>query len=55
MSLIIMDTFKGQDNDKMRKFCAKNSCEIVSIPHKSTNKFQPLHIPYQQGRQVFYF
>ena len=26
MSFVIMDTFKGQDNDKMRKFCAKNSC-----------------------------
>ena len=42
MSLVIMDTFKGQDNDDMRKFCAKNSCEIVIIPHNLTNKFQPL-------------
>ena len=23
MSLVIMDTFKGQDSDEMRKFCAK--------------------------------
>ena len=40
MSLLIMDTFKGQDNDEMRKFCAKNSCEIVIIPHNLTNRFR---------------
>ena len=42
MSLVIMDKFKEQDNDKMRKFCAKNFCEIVNVPHNLTNKFQPL-------------
>ena len=34
ISLVIMDTFKGQDNDKMRKLCAEDSCEIVIIPHR---------------------
>ena len=32
MSLVIMDTFKRQDNDKMKNFCAKNSCKFVIIP-----------------------
>ena len=35
MSLVIMDTFKGQDNDKMTKFWAKISLEIF-IPHNLT-------------------
>ena len=42
MSLIIMDTFKEQDNDEMRKSCAKNLREIVIIPHNLTKKLQPL-------------
>ena len=44
MSLVIIDTFKGQDNDEMRKFSAKSSCEIVIIPRSLTNKFQPLDV-----------
>ena len=44
MSLVIMDTFKGQDNNKMRKFYTKNSCKIFIIPHNLTSKFQPLDI-----------
>ena len=44
MLLVIMDTFKGQDNNKMRKFYTKNSCEIFIIPHNLTSKFQPLDI-----------
>ena len=28
-SLIIMDTFKGQDNEEMKWLCAKNNCELV--------------------------
>ena len=44
MLLVIMDTFKGQDNNKMRKFYTKNSCEIFIIPHNLTSKFQLLDI-----------
>ena len=29
MSLIIMDTFKEQDNDEMRKFSAGNSKKLL--------------------------
>ena len=52
MSLVIMDTFKGQDNDEMRKFCAKKSLEIV-IPHNLTNKFQPLEISVNKTGKSF--
>ena len=52
MSLVIMDTFKGQDNDEMRQFCAKKSLEIV-IPHNLTNKFQPLEISVNKTGKSF--
>ena len=53
MSLVMMDTFKRQDNDEIRKFCAKNSCEIVIIPHNLTNKFQPLDINVNKAAKSF--
>ena len=53
MSLVMMDTFKRQDNDEIRKFCAKNSCEIVIIPHNLTNKFQPLDINVNKTAKSF--
>ena len=37
----------------MRKFCAKNSCEIVIIPHNLTNKFQPLDISVKKAGKSF--
>ena len=49
----MMDTFKRQDNDEIRKFCAKNSCEIVIIPHNLTNKFQPLDINVNKAAKSF--
>ena len=42
MSLVIMDTFGGQDNDDLKKLCAENYCQVVIVPHNLTNKFQPL-------------
>ena len=47
-SLIIMDTFKGQDNDEMKQWKTKNNCELVIVPHNLTNKFQPLHVSINQ-------
>ena len=44
MSLIIMDTFKGQDGDVILDLCEKHMCEVVIISHNLTNKFQPLDI-----------
>ena len=52
-SLIIMDTFKGQDNDEMKRLCAKNNCELVIVPHNLTNKFQPLDISINQSAKKF--
>ena len=55
VSFVIMDTFKGQDNDRMRKFCAKNSCEIAIVPHNLTNEFQPLDISAKKAAKSFVF
>ena len=38
-TLIIMGTFKGQDNDILKKLCAENNCDVVIVPHNFTNKF----------------
>ena len=51
MSLVIMDTFKGQDNDVLKDLCAKRFCEVVIVPHSLTNKFHPLDISVNK---VFY-
>ena len=32
MSLVIMDTFKGQDNNVLKELCEKNFCEVVIVP-----------------------
>ena len=53
MSLVILDTFKGQSNDEMRKFCSENFCEIVIVPHKLTNKFQLLYISFNKATKSF--
>ena len=53
-SLIIMDTFKGQNNEKIKSLCLKiNSCELVVVPHNLTNKFQPLGITINQEPKKF--
>ena len=39
-ALIIVDTFKGQDNDKLKKLCAENNCDVVIVPqNKATKSF----------------
>ena len=51
-SLIIMDTFNGQDNDTIRDL-SKNNCIIVIVPHNMTNKFQPLDISVNKSSKSF--
>ena len=51
--LIIMDTFKRQDNQEMKRLSAKNNCELVIVPHNLTNKFQPLDIKFNQSANKF--
>ena len=31
-ALLIMDTFKGQDNDRLRERCSENYCEVAIVP-----------------------
>ena len=41
-SLIIMNTFMGQDNMNIESLCLQNNCELVIVLHNLTKKFQPL-------------
>ena len=52
-SMVIMDTFKGQDNDTLKELCFKNNCEIVIVPHNLTHKFQPLDISVNKAAKAF--
>ena len=52
-ALIIMDTFKGQDNDTLKKLCAENNCDVVIVPHNLTNKFQPLDLSVNKAAKSF--
>ena len=52
-ALIIMDSFKGQDNDRLREIFSENYCEVVIIPHNLTNKFQPLDISVHKAAKAF--
>ena len=53
MSLIIMDTFKGQDNDAILDLCEKHTCQVIIVPHILTNKFQPLDITVHKLDESF--
>ena len=52
MSLILMDTFKQQDNDEVAKLCRKNNCALMIVPHL-TNKFQALDITVNKPAKSF--
>ena len=53
MSLIIMSTFKGQDNDEVAKLCHKNNCTLIIVPHNLTKRFQPLDITVNKPAKSF--
>ena len=53
LSLIIMDTFKGQDNEAVLELCRKNNCKVTIVPHNLTNKFQPLDITINKPAKSF--
>ena len=53
MYLIIMDTFKRQDNDVILDLCENQMCQAVFVPHNLTNKFQPLDITVNKLAKSF--
>ena len=48
-----MDTFKGQDNDTLKRLCTENSCDVVIVPHNLTNNFQPLDLSINKAAKSF--
>ena len=52
-ALIIMDTFKGQGNDTLKKMYAENNCDVVIVPHNLPNKFQPLYFSVNKAAKSF--
>ena len=52
-ALIIMDTFRVQDNDRFRKLCSENYCEVAIVSHNLTNIFQPLDISVDKVAKAF--
>ena len=53
MSLVTMDTFKGQANEAVAKLCCENSCVLILVPHNLTNKFQALDVIFNKPAKSF--
>ena len=53
MSLVIMDTFKGQDNEEVAKLCHENNFASIIVPHNLINKFQLLDITFNKPEKSF--
>ena len=54
-SLIVMDTFKGQDDAEIKQLFLKNECELLIVLQNFTNKFQPLDIIINQKAKKFVY
>ena len=52
-SLILMYTFKDQDNAEIKELSSKNDSELVIVPHNLTIKLQPLDITTKQIVFIF--
>ena len=48
-----MDMFKGQGNDDLREFWAKNDCEIVIIPHNLFSRFELLDLSVNKAAKAY--
>ena len=53
--LIIMDTFKGQDNDTLKKLCDETNCDVVLVPRNVANKFKPLDLSVKKAVKLFIY
>ena len=49
-----MDTFKRQDNDKLKKLCAENNCDVVVVPYNLTNEFQALDLSVNKAAKSLF-
>ena len=55
MSLVRMNTFKGQDNEEVAKPCRENNCVLIIVPpiHNLTNKFQTQDLTFNKPAKRF--
>ena len=53
MSLVTIDTFKGQDNEEVAKLCRENNCVLIIVPHNLTNKFLPPNTTFNKPAKSF--
>ena len=54
-SLVILNTFEGQDNDILKELRGEKFCEVTIVPHNLTNKLQPLDISVNKPAKAFIF
>ena len=53
MSLVIVETFKRQDNEEVAKLSSENNWVLIIVPHNLTNNFQPLDITFNKPAKSF--
>ena len=53
VSLVVMDNFRGQDNETIRDFLNDNGCVTKIVPHNMTNWFQPLDLSVNKPAKSF--
>ena len=53
MALMIMDNFRGQDNNPLKELLDENQCVSRIVPHNLTNWFQPLDISVNKPSKSF--
>ena len=49
--LTIMNAFKGQGNDTLKKLCTEINCDVVTVRHNF--EFQPLNLSVNEAAKPF--
>ena len=52
-SLVIMDNFKGQDNEQVKELLQEKECLFRVVPHNMTPWFQPLDVSVNKPSKAF--